>query len=288
MNAVLLLSALMMGQCGPNGCPLPRLAPPAAVQVRPYFVIGTHSIRHNGLTFQVRGYIKNAATGVVTWEPGDEWNRLSYAAAVSRDAAENADRKSSAREADKALNFGMEPARMKTGPKTTATSDEARLFVKEARADSPHQSLLHVTVIGTDDERAPVVHDLMNNPAFASLKPTMLVQDYTREEWPVDPSLGFVTTGKPTIIVQTAKGPADPKGGRVVYRASDYSMGPEALADAIRKANPDYKPSVDPGPSTGKPSASACPLGFTRYHWPVILIVGVGLVLLNRLPRKGV
>ena len=144
-------------------------------------------------------------------------------------------------------------------------------------------------MIGSDDERAPVVNDLLSNPAFAALKPTMMVQDYTPNEWPVDPSLGFVTNGKPTIIVQTAKGPNDPKGGRVVYRASDYSMGPEALAEELRKANPNYKPSADPTPQKPAPSPASvsCPLGFTRDHWPHILIVGIGTFLLHRLPRKG-
>lgn len=73
----------------------------------------------------------------------------------------------------------------------------------------------------------------------------------------------------------------------MVFRASDYSMGAEALAEAIRKASPDYRPSADPGPSTGKSSIVSCPFGFTRDHWPHIVIVAIGTFLIHRLPRKG-
>ena len=131
--------------------------------------------------------------------------------------------------------------------------------------------------------------DLASNPALVSLKPSLFVQDYRPGEWPVDASLGFATDGKPTIIIQTAKGVHDPKGGRVVYRASDYAMGPEALAEEIRKANPDYKPSADPGPAAGNPSASSrlCPFGFNSSHWPFLIATGIGLAVLSKLPRKA-
>ena len=297
MNAILLLAAMVAGQnpCDNGICYSPE---------RPYYVIKTYSINHDGRTFDVKGYMVD---GLVKWEPSDPRNAASYAAAKARNAtpvvpAVRPERKPIAKPgptlepagddkeigqvAGQAPNYGLEPGRMKRTPTYTLPSVEARRFVQEAKEGST-VGKLHVTVIGSDDNRAPVVNDLMTHPAFAAIKPTLMIQDYTPDEWPVDPSLGFVTTGKPTILVQEARGAGDPKGGKVVYRASDYSMGPEALAEAIRKASPDYKPSADPGPSTGKPTVASCPFGFTRDHWPHIVVVTIGTFFLHRLPRKG-
>ena len=268
----------------------------AQVEGRDYYVIKTYSIEHEGLTFEVKGYMKDDK---IIWQRSDPGNAASYAAAKERVESQperrptakpgpppNGDNKPVRQDIGQTLNFGMEPGRMKPKPTYEAGSDEAKRFVTEAKEGSS-EGKLHVTVIGTDDARAPVVNDLQNNPAFANLRDTMMIQDYSPDEWPIDPAQGFVTTGTPTILVQTARSQSDPKGGRVVFRASDYSMGPEALAEAIRKANPDYKPSLDPTPSSGKTPLVSCPFGFTRDHWPHILIVGICSFLIQRLPRKG-
>lgn len=281
MDAILLLSSMLVGQCVPGACPPPT------------YVMRDHSVRHEGLTFLVRGY-KNDA-GRIVWHPSEYGNKTAWDAAKSmhlRARPATVPRlppisNGVGNTVGKTLNFGLDPTRMQmaTGAEQSA---EARRFVSEARSESTTTSKVHVTVIGSSAERANVVRDLRTSPVFASLRRSMLIQDYGRDEWPVVPSLGFVVTGKPSIIVQAACSPDDPIGGKVLYRATDYSIGPEALAEAIRKVSPNYKPSIDPGPANGKPSLGTCPFGFTRDYWPAILVVGVGLVVLGRLPKKGV
>jgi hypothetical protein len=63
-------------------------------------------------------------------------------------------------------------------------------------------------------------------------------------------------------------------------------MGPEGLAAAIRKADPSYKPALDPGPSAGP--GGACPLGFNDSHWPAVFAaVVVVLILVSRSRKDG-
>ncbi len=97
----------------------------------------------------------------------------------------------------------------------------------------------HVTVIGPADAVAPVVNDLKTHPAFEGLRANLMVQDYRPGEWAVDPTLGFPGNGTPAIIVQTTKSKADPQGGRVVFRAANYEMGPTGLAEADAQGRPE-------------------------------------------------
>lgn len=149
-------------------------------------------------------------------------------------------------------NFGINLAKVGVAKDAyTANTPAAARFVISANEPGKSDSKSHVTVIGDDDERARVINDIATNPAFASVRDSLLVQDYNPGDWAVDPALGF-RPGKPAIYVQSPKGPHDPKGGRVIWRQLDYSGGPEGLAKAIieakRKADPDYKPDKDPSP----------------------------------------
>jgi hypothetical protein len=193
-------------------------------------------------------------------------------------------------------NYGLKPDwSSKKGEAFTAPSPEAKAFVAQARAAQGVEGKMHVTVIGSDDARAPVVNDLNTHPALAPFRDKLHVQDYKPSEWPVDPKLGY-GDGSPTIIVQQGKVPGDPNGGKVLWRAANYAEGPDGLAeglrqaDALRKGVPGRDPSQDPGPATGRrkggSSASGCPFGFDKSHWPFILIVGAFAGALLLLPRK--
>ncbi len=85
MSAIVLLSVVLAGQCGPRGCSEASMTPGPASQVegRDYYVVKRYRVTHNGVTFEVEGYLR-PDTGQVTWEPVREFNRLSYAAAVAR------------------------------------------------------------------------------------------------------------------------------------------------------------------------------------------------------------
>lgn len=304
MNSALLITAAILGQCSGGRCPAPtRFAPsyPAPVQIAPPVVIDQPVIRvverpaplvrrwvrEDGLRFEVIGTMTPA--GKINWSPDLDFNARSYATAK---AAQN-ERRPTARpvplpedaapkeqpkpEAKKDIqNFGLAPDKMGHRPDTyTADSHEAKRFIQEAKGEAGGTGMLHVTVIGTVDDCAPVVNDLNTSPALAGVRDRLMIQDYRPNEWPVDPKLGFQVNGKPTILVQAARGPNDAKGGRVVYRAMDYAGGPERLAEEIRKADPNYNPNADPGPE--RPDRRGCPLGFTRDHW--LLIIGAGVVV---------
>jgi hypothetical protein len=197
-----------------------------------------------GLSVVVKGFIRPGEK-LVNWYPDDPFNVKAMA------DAKTAARSRKAVDPNAYATNGV----VLTGRKHnsyTLSSDEARQYVADVGPDSVAYGYgdasrkLHVTVIGTDDERKAVLKDFKDHPAFSDIREAFFVQDYAPGEWSVDPALGF-QGGAPAIIVQTGKCEEDPKGGKVVYRVKDYSQGPEALAAAIRKANPSYDPSKDPG-----------------------------------------
>jgi hypothetical protein len=276
-------------------------------------------VQHEGLVFKVWGW--KLANGNISWYPNDARNlrALLDARVAERDAALHkqmsaqkaeatrlldeleASRKALAAKAEANTNGVQRPKvdaaswattgviqdHRAKGERYIAPTTEAKEFVEKAKANAktgnaigaanPHK--VSVTVIGSDADRRQAVADLTSHPAFGDLRERINVQDYEPGHWAVDPSLGF-KAGKPSIYVQT--------GRRVAWRAMDYSAGPERLAavirDELRKADPSYDPSKDPGPAN---SLSGCPFGFTRDHTPLVALTGVGLVFLALAPRKA-
>jgi len=114
------------------------------------------------------------------------------------------------------------------------SADDAR----EALAAIPDDSQqLRLTVIGAEKDRRAVLDDLEHHAALAPLRERILVQSYEPEHWAVA-GAGFVTVGAPTIYLQAPD-------GRVLHRQDEY-RGPERLAAALRKADPNYRPEADP------------------------------------------
>lgn len=99
---------------------------------------------------------------------------------------------------------------------------------------------IHVTVIGSDADRAAVMRDLATSPALASRRPRLVVREYRPDHWHVA-DVGFKVDGKPTIYVQTEDG--------IVRHRQDVYQGPAPLATALRKADPQYDPKLDPDAS---------------------------------------
>jgi hypothetical protein len=192
-------------------------------------------------------------------------------------------------------NYGVEPDKLGQTEKVTAHSPEAQAFMQSLKSRESDGDKLHVKVIGSDEARSRVVEDLKNHPTLSPLKAQLLVQDYDPKNWAIDPSLGFSANGAPTILIQSGKSPSDPKGGKVLWRAENYQSGPEGLAtaivdaqaEALRKSDPVYKPNLDPGPGRGK-IGGGCPLGFSKEHWPFIVIVAgvVAFVALTPNPSR--
>jgi hypothetical protein len=127
---------------------------------------------------------------------------------------------------------------------------------------------LRLTVIGPDAERQAVVNDLKSSPLLSSVRDTCLVQDYAPDA-PMLQSCGFVTTGHPTIYLEKPD-------GTVLHRQDDYAGGAEALATAVRKADPNYHPDTDPN----KTKPDLIPgLDLADIN-PLVWLAGGGLVFL--------
>src|SRR5205823_13551401 len=82
------------------------------------------------------------------------------------------------------------------------------------------------------------VADVTQAPALAEWKDRLVVQAFAPDHWAVARA-GFVTSGKPTVYLQTPS-------GQVLHRQDDYDDGPEGLARAIRRADPAYDAKKDP------------------------------------------
>jgi hypothetical protein len=100
---------------------------------------------------------------------------------------------------------------------------------------------VRLTAIGPKEARHQVLDDWQHHPAFAPFREQVLIQAYAPDD-PMVSRFGFVTSGKPTIYLQAAD-------GKVQHRQDDY-RGPEQLAEAVaqavRKADPSYDRAKDP------------------------------------------
>lgn len=145
--------------------------------------------------------------------------------------------------ADSIRNFGVDTEKL------NGRGDErfrlngvpaSREDVRKALADRrvPDDSTrLRLTVIGDRAATAPVTEDIAHAAALSELKDRLLVQTYAPDHWAVARA-GFKTDGRPTIYLQAPD-------GAVLHRQDDYRDGPEALAQAIRRADPHYDPRKD-------------------------------------------
>ena len=142
----------------------------------------------------------------------------------------------------------------------------------------PDATRWRVTVIG--EGRDAVLRDFASHPALAPWRDRCLVRGYDPAHWHLAP--GFVTTGKPTVYVQSAD-------GLVLHRQDDYAGGPEALARALeamhnanqlRKPSPDYKPEADRDLRRRLFPA-------TRLPWSVLVGGGLALLAVILLWRKA-
>jgi hypothetical protein len=105
---------------------------------------------------------------------------------------------------------------------------------------------LQVIIIGADDKTRPVVEAFNVNEELKTLKQGYVVRAFRPDAWQVART-GYVCDGHPTIYLLD-------NGGKVLYRRDDFDCGADGLADALRDADPDYKPENDPGPLFGVPS----------------------------------
>ena len=104
---------------------------------------------------------------------------------------------------------------------------------------------LRLTIVGDADLRARVLADLKTHADLAPWLDRLIVQDYAADHWAVA-DVGFATG----VTLQTPPG-LDGKAA-VLWRLPQYT-GPAALAGALRKADPLYRPDRDPDPTKPEP-----------------------------------
>jgi hypothetical protein len=142
-----------------------------------------------------------------------------------------------------------------------------------------------LTIISTDKvARDRVLTDLQTHPALAPWRDTCRIQAYDPADkdygWAVA-RYGFVTQGSPVICFQSPD-------GKELWRQSDYSGGPEALAQALRKADPNYKPDLTPNPHTPAPAPAPAPVlpASLPTGWVVAGLTGLALFLVLRTKKN--
>ena len=140
--------------------------------------------------------------------------------------------------------FGVEPNKITPGQLSAngipiSRAEASKLIEGDGNGNwrPTDKDLPYLTLIGSQVDCQKVMQDLAS-PVLASLvKGRWRVQEYTPDQWAVQ-NAGFVTSGTPTIYLQQANG--------IVLHRQDTYNGPEALAAALRKADPNYDATKDP------------------------------------------
>jgi len=139
-----------------------------------------------------------------------------------------------------AQNFGVDRSRCGRGGAYKLNGqdvDRNRIIQAIEGSIIDDSGFYQVTVIGPIGKKDQVVSDFQTNPSLAQWKDRVVVRSFTPDQWQVK-DVGFVTNGNPTIYFQKAD-------GTVLHRQDDYEGGAAALAEALRKADPNYKPEKD-------------------------------------------
>ncbi len=147
-------------------------------------------------------------------------------------------------------NFGV--VENKINPRPTyringRNADRAEVHAALTGGLPDDSGLSRLTLIGAKADCDRVAGDLANHPALAPCRGKLIVRSFAPDHWAVK-DLGFKTDGKPTLYCQTPN-------GLVLHRQDDYEGGPEALAEALRKADPAYDPNKDPDKRKNDPSS---------------------------------
>jgi hypothetical protein len=179
-------------------------------------------------------------------------------------------------------NYGVAPDRIRAGEHyrhagAEIDREQARGLVGGDGDRIPDVSKKwRVVVIGPERER--VLRDFDGDPALAPWKDRVVVQGYEPTHYHVART-GYCTTGKPTIYVLQPD-------GTVLHRQDDYAGGAAALAEALRKADPDYKPKNDP--DRRKPELPfSIPLTL-KVPWSAWALAGAAVLLVLVVTRKKV
>jgi hypothetical protein len=169
-------------------------------------------------------------------------------------------------------NFGLDRERIRAGNHyrlngRDATREQIEQLLQGGKDIPDNTRKLRIVIIGSDAERRPVVDDFAG-PELAAWKDQAVIQDYAPDHWHVARA-GYFTGGHPTIYVLAPD-------GTVLHRQDNYTGGASALADALRRARPDYQPEKDRDWRLPLPFRFVLP----QIPWSVYVLAGLALVAL--------
>ena len=309
MNAIALTTMIMIGQCGPNGCPTPN----RQSQIQPYLnLLGPCGPNGCSVTTkttykwvsvpnatQYALYKDNVQIGNFDYESkvycpfrgNSEWGEPTEPPTpapppkpttkkpelgVKKEVSvKNAEMPGSTIDENGVQNFGILPdpnPGQDPEPRYQVNGKEATRgqVIQAFEGHAVDQSTkLRLTVIGPRQSRQAVLEDVKRTPGLQSVVSNFLLKDYDPTDWEVARS-GFFTQGSPTIYVQAPT-------GKVLHRQDSYT-GAEDLAGVLRKANDQYKAEADPNLS------HAAVLGL--FGIPLEAWVVIAVVLYFIIPRK--
>lgn len=140
-------------------------------------------------------------------------------------------------------NFGLTQDKIRAGDHYSLNGREVnKERIQQMLGDGERQvpddsRKMRITVIGDPNWRSIVEDDLARHPALTPWKDKIVAAWYPPDHWAIARQ-GFRSDGRPTLYVQTPD-------GTVLHRQDDYEGRAEALAEVLRKLDPNYKPEKD-------------------------------------------
>jgi len=263
----LLFTLIMAGQCGPNGCAVPMQVVPMRQNV--------YEWRETGIANQLALYRDGVQIGNY-YIKEKQYARFENGTWTAREQGPPVPPPASTEQVGdvKAAypNYGLDLDKIN---RDKSYSVNGRLSSREDALDAVAGKLtddsgkMFLTIIGSKEDCAAVQKDIDEAPALKGVKDRVHLHCYQPND-PMVAKAGFVVSGKPTIYMQAPGG-----SGKVLHRQDEY-RGPDALAEAIRKADPSYKPANDPDANSPLASVKNLP----PMLW-VILGLG-GLVYISK------
>ncbi len=294
-----LILVVLIGQCGPAGCPRPARAMMPALTIQMTSSIQAEPIGHprqwvegvdrrTGKAGTYWGWIGD--DGRARFNRGEQPTSTVNRSTPKPETEPEAERQPTAN-VERPPAIGNLPAFAVNGvnrekldrvpPDSYSHAGEAgRRFIEQVRTATVEDDSgkRFITVIGTEADCAPVMAAL-----HGALKETAKGY-HLREFRPTDPyvtGVGLPGTGHPSIIVQDARA-VDGTAG-TLHRQDNFFGGAAALGaaldrvGAIRKPNPNFQPDKTPDHRTPEGEA-----GFPRW----LVMAGVGVAVLIVTPKR--
>lgn len=175
-------------------------------------------------------------------------------------------------------NFGVDVDRVRTSARySIGNRDVGREeFCAAVGNELPDDSAKpFLTVIGGEESCNKVLADLESHPSLKGVRDRWHVQSYRPDDAMVR-AAGFSAVTSPEVYLQKPD-------GTVLHHPQGGYQGPEALAQAVRKADPAYNPKSDPDLTA--PALPSLP-PWAKEPWVWAVAAGVLVYLLSNNRKK--